>query len=79
MKTEWNLVKDESDNPLLSLYHYEPVEIDDSTKCCEFWDQVRECLECSKEGGPDDGKPVRWHSALHCPFCRGDGVPVDKV
>lgn len=47
-------------------------------RCCEFMDQERECLDCGVEGGPDDGLPVRWHSAFYCPFCRGPGVLVNR-
>lgn len=48
-------------------------------RCCEFMDEERECLDCVKEGGPEAGGVVRWHSAFYCPFCRGPGVPVNKT
>jgi hypothetical protein len=71
---KWVLVKDDKIH-----WHYEKIVVEDpKPRCCQFIDEERECLDCVKEGGPEAGGVVRWHSAFYCPFCRGEGVPVKR-
>lgn len=50
-----------------SHWHYEEIK-----GCCEFANEEWECLDCEPEHGF-----VRWHASFHCPYCRGEGMPVD--
>lgn len=67
--SKWKLVKDDKVH-----WHYEKLP----DGCCEFISEEKECPDCIKEGGPEAGGVVRWHSAFYCPFCRGPGVLVKR-